>query len=408
MTIKAIIIFTVDAEIVLERNFMEYLTLQDKQQLRTRIISGELNLPIFLVGSKIFVTMKKDVYQIFVLIENQDCVAPFIFIDQFWNCINKLLYKKGQKLLEDNQLILQEILDEMIDNGNIHTADPEVIRLFIAPSQLQGKKHQEAENPTIQATKQVNYRPSNIKYDKDQIFFDINERISATFSSQNELLKSSVLGQILAKSRLSGIPSCRIKFTNGNQQNMNFHQCISVQDYAKTRAVQFVPPDGDFELLQYNLQECAILPLKINIIYSAESALSASVQVTAFSQLNSKQIIEKVTIKIPLPETCNRVEIQNVKGGKAKRKSEFIEWRVNELYAPQKVDLTFAFTCDFSDKIDLRVWKKPEIQAEFEVLQASCSGLEVKSLEIDQGSQNKPVEKWVRGRIVSGDYCFRW
>ena len=64
----------------------------------------------------------------------------------------------------------------MVDDGDIQTTDPEVLKLFV-DAQLK-KKSASQESVTIQATKQVNYRQQGISYSSNELFVDVTENLN--------------------------------------------------------------------------------------------------------------------------------------------------------------------------------------------------------------------------------------
>ena len=44
-----------------------------------------------------------------------------------------------------------------------------------------------------------------------------------------------------------------------------FHQCVRLGKFDTDRTINFVPPDGDFELMRYRTTEHINLPFKVKI-----------------------------------------------------------------------------------------------------------------------------------------------
>lgn len=98
---------------------------------------------------------------------NGDAMAAAYFLH---NCVNVMKSFIREDLttkdIIKNQILIQELFEEMIDNGDIVTTDPEVLKLFVQSGQPSVKKAEE-QQITIQATKQSNYRRPDIHYDKN-------------------------------------------------------------------------------------------------------------------------------------------------------------------------------------------------------------------------------------------------
>lgn len=45
--------------------------------------------------------------------------------------------------------------------------------------------------------------------------------------------------------------------------DLTFHQCVKLTKFDSERAISFVPPDGEFELMKYRTTENIIQPFKV-------------------------------------------------------------------------------------------------------------------------------------------------
>ena len=62
---------------------------------------------------------------------------------------------------------------------------------------------------TIQATGAISWRAPDIKYRSNELFIDIIENISVLISNRGTVLKADVVGQVVVKTQLSGMPECK-------------------------------------------------------------------------------------------------------------------------------------------------------------------------------------------------------
>lgn len=62
---------------------------------------------------------------------------------------------------------------------------------------------------TIQATGSISWRAEGIKYRFNELFIDIIENVNVLLSNRGTVLKSDVIGQVIMKSQLSGMPECK-------------------------------------------------------------------------------------------------------------------------------------------------------------------------------------------------------
>merc|ERR1711865_836124 len=137
---------------------------------------------------------------------------------------------------------------------------------------------------TIQATGAISWRKEGIKYRKNELFIDVVEHCNLMMSSQGTVLRNDVSGVILVKCYLSGTPECKfglndkllldneakVKKTNMRRpgsgieiDDCSFHQCVKLGKFDMDRTISFVPPDGEFQLMQYRITENVNLPFRV-------------------------------------------------------------------------------------------------------------------------------------------------
>ena len=56
----------------------------------------------------------------------------------------------------------------------------------------------------------VSWRQDGIKYKKNQIYLDVIEKLNMIVNSNGTVVKSEIIGQIKAKSELSGMPELKL------------------------------------------------------------------------------------------------------------------------------------------------------------------------------------------------------
>lgn len=59
------------------------------------------------------------------------------------------------------------------------------------------------------ATGAISWRAPDIKYRSNELFIDIIENISVLISNRGTVLKADVVGQVVVKTQLSGMPECK-------------------------------------------------------------------------------------------------------------------------------------------------------------------------------------------------------
>ena len=82
------------------------------------------------------------------------------------------------------------------------------------------------------------------------------------------MLRSEICGQINMRCCLTGIPNLKLGLndkvffevsgrTTRNRtiemDDLKFHQCVDINKFGSERVIEFIPPDGAFELANYRL-----------------------------------------------------------------------------------------------------------------------------------------------------------
>ena len=84
------------------------------------------------------------------------------------------------------------------------------------------------------------------------------------------VLRSDASGQVMMKAYLSGMPECKFGLNdkvmmekqgpeggmarvtaNVELDDCQFHQCVKLGKFDAERTINFIPPDGEFELMRY-------------------------------------------------------------------------------------------------------------------------------------------------------------
>ena len=76
-----------------------------------------------------------------------------------------------------------------------------------------------------------------------------------------------VEGRIVIKSFLSGMPECRLGLNNQGEDAV-FPQFVNTSKWLEERQVTFVPPDGEFVVMNYRCSDNIDMPfmVKTNIV----------------------------------------------------------------------------------------------------------------------------------------------
>ncbi|CUM66743.1 uncharacterized protein PRCAT00004424001 [Priceomyces carsonii] len=412
--------------------------------------------PVLTLGSTSFIYIRSGLLWICAVTRsNQDCSTILEFLYNLEALLRLLLIRgnDNKRPLTDETIInnfasIFELLDEVIDFGyptnlelsylkNLVTALPSSDNIFKLPSNVlrTSTSVSQVYNNTkklIQNSLEITWRDSGIKYRRNEIFLNVEEKINVLMNKQGELLRAYVDGAIQMKTHLSGMPECQLGLgddsillgsldaepslsNSGNVtlEDSKFHQCVELNKFDSKRIIQFVPPDGEFQLMSYHCILNVHLPFKVYSQVQELGKLKISYKIRIVSSFPSKIAATNVQLKIPTPKGALKSYSTN-SGGKSKFHPEenVLIWKFNKFFG----DLEHVLTAevDFSgtkDNVDssnsFLMWSRPPIKLEFVLDMFSCSGLTVKFLRVQEKTNYRTV-KWVKYATYSGSYDIRY
>ncbi|KAG8924351.1 hypothetical protein FRC02_010491 [Tulasnella sp. 418] len=201
--------------------------------------------------------------------EDVDPVYVFTFLQTFLTILKEYLHDISLSTLKDHFDVVYQLLEEMLDDGKPMTTEPNALRDIVLPPSffdkilnVAGVSGLPSMTPTPFSSP-IPWRKQGVKYNNNEIYFDIAEEIEAIVGRNGSLLSSEIWGNIKCNCRLSGTPDLILSFTNPKVMlDPSFHSCVRLQKYQQTSALSFVPPDGNFVLMDYRVLASATPALK--------------------------------------------------------------------------------------------------------------------------------------------------
>ena len=293
-------------------------------------------------------------------------------------------------------------------------------------------------NTTLEVTGAVSWRPLGLVHKSNELYLDVIEQVDAVVGGDGRILSGSVQGTIQMKALLSGMPECKIGLNDKLMMNaearsgpaleggrtspamragksqvaldyVRFHQCVRLNAYEASREINFIPPDGEFELMKYNVTRGFDLPFKVSSTYLPKGRTRAEIAVSIRAEFPSSLTAYQVICHVPLPKNTAKVKM-SASGGKTK--SKYVElnknqtrWKISEFeggksYKFQAVVELLPTTSekDFFDK--------PPIQVQFQIPMFTSTGMRIRFLKIVERSGYQAT-KWVRYITKNGQYHVR-
>ena len=424
--ISAILLLDNNGDILVMRNFRKDFDIVAIDNYRIGIIGAkEVLSPLVLIDETSFLHhFENDIYYVAVTRQNANACMIFEFLSRLHKIFSQVFDIKEVNQAEVKKYVPEiiEIFDEMIDHGYLQNTDPEALRLLTQRQSASTAQSASESQVTKMATGAISWRPSNIVYKTNSLYLDVIERVSLHVSANQKTLESTVNGNIIMKCYLSGMPECKIRFNEkvpieADRQlsnklgssievdDMVFHQCVNLSNFAKDRSITFIPPDGEFELMRYRKTDNVGVPFTINPIIRDLQGKGTEIRVSVRSIFDNKLSANPLILTIPLPQNTAEVEVTSSNGrGKYFPEQNAVIWRSTGFVGKSQADIIINLKCLPATSRDLLATKLTEpITADFQISMFSTSGLALKSLKITEKS-NYQVERWIRYITKAGKY----
>ncbi|KAJ7162632.1 Mu homology domain-containing protein [Mycena crocata] len=185
-----------------------------------------------------------------------DPLFAFAFLQTFIDILREYFGTVSAATLKDNFDVVYQLLEETLDSGGHPlTTSPNALRDIVLPPSLLSKLLSVA-GANINST--INSGKAGLRYNSNEIYFDMVEEMKAIVNKHGTTLTSSVWGKIETNAKLSGTPDCLLTFTNPHAiTDVAFHPCVRLQRWKRDSSLSFVPPDGHFTLAEYRFTPSA-------------------------------------------------------------------------------------------------------------------------------------------------------
>jgi len=320
-----------------------------------------------------------------------------------------------EETLKDNIFTIYQLLDEIGDGGAPFTTEPNILKEMIAPPTFIGKVADKLTGggQSVSAVlpdgllTNVYWRRANAKYANNEIYLDIVEHVHTTIDRNGLTLSSEVAGEIQCNSKLTGMPDLSLKFSNASiLDDVSLHPCIRFARYEREKIISFIPPDGEFKLMDFRIVGNIQLPLYVKPqIYPTESGMHVQIIVGTKPNMLGDRTIDDVVITIPFSKSTASFGLSSATGTVTFDDSTKIAtWNVGKLRTSSTTTVILEGNITYSvgaPKTDYN----PIISLGFSVTAWSASGLKVDSLLLF--NEKYTPQKYVRSITKGGNVQIR-
>jgi len=415
---------------VVSRHFRTDVTKTSIDSFRNKIIGGKSagsTPPVVLVeGTSFMYVRHRNLYLVGATRGNPNAALIFEYLIQMIRILKSYL---GDDFTDDtlkgNFTLVYELFDETMDYGYPQNCSVDVLKLYINQGNLrQAGGAASGTALTSQITGAIDWRREGIRYRNNEVYIDVQETITMQMSSTGQVLRSDIVGRVLMKSLLSGMPECKFGLNDklimekegGNASvasagtnraggveldDCSFHRCVRLGKFDADRTITFIPPDGEFELMKYRVATAAqpfrLLP---NIVEVNKLTLTVNIKIASDFPEDKKAV--NVIVRIPMPPTAASASFQLGKGrAKYEPGQRALVWRIGGFQGRTEYNLDAVVTLLPSTRE--KAWSRPPISVDFQIPMWSASGVQVRFLKVYEKSSYQH-SKWVKYLTKAGEY----
>lgn len=420
-------IFFIDhkGKVLLSRNYRADVPMNVHEIFTKHIMNDDENelTPLIQEGPYTFAYIKHDsLYLMAVTNKNANAMVLFKFLYLVVDVMKGYFNSFEEESIKDNFVIIYELLDEMMDFGYPQETNATTLKSFINSGNANKvEKKKLAEGVTGMLTGATPWRAEGIKHKKNEVFLDVIEKLNLLVSANGTVLHSEIMGTVRMKSFLSGMPELKLGLndkilmqnrgrTRGKSVEMDdirFHQCVRLSRFESNRTISFIPPDGEFDFMNYRLTT-KVRPL-IWIEAQVENFKNSRIEflVKAKSNFKRRSNANNVEIKVSVPADADS-PVFKTSIGKVSYTPEdsCMIWKIKQFGGQKQYMMRAHFGLPTITSEDSEAALKKPIAVKFEIPYFTVSGIQVRYLKITEKSGYHALP-WVRYITQNGDYQVR-
>ena len=340
-----------------------------------------------------------------------------------------------EESIRKNFILIYELLDEMMDFGYPQITSTEMLKNCVhneasvvsigssSSSMLMSMQGGGRTKASTAANVPVMLSLDRGKQ-KNEICVDIIERLTVLFNASGTIVNSSIDGSILMKSFLSGNPELRLALNEdlvigkgsgalGSVvlDDCNFHESVHLDEFETARTLHFLPPDGEFVVLNYRITADFRCPFRISPTIEETGPYKLDIICVVRADIPEANHGTNVVIRVPLPRTtvsCAFHFPTEVPGSAAEYNSteKRAVWTVRKFPGGAEMVLRIKVTVD-QPVSSLHKREIGPVSMGFEIPMYNVSSLQVRYLRISETHKSYNPYRWVRYITQSSSYVSR-
>ena len=391
----------------------------------------EIAPPLFNVEGINFIYVKTE--DLYIAISTLDNASPNYYLevlDRLMKVIKDHIGDLTEETIRKNFVLIYEIIDEMIDFGYPQLSDTEQVKQFVFTEPVVELKNintiKEIFNKNTKSNESAkkSITVTNDAKSKNEIFVDIIEKVTCLFSRNGTILSSGIDGCIKMKSYLKNSPELRIVLSDeilvgktsygaGRMElsGYNFCQGVRSKDFESQRTLYIVPPEGEFILMNYRINNEFAPPFRLYTIVE-ESDYKLELRIKLMANFSSNTKAGNIKITFNAPKETQSVYFNVPKQFKETHKVDYNQnehictWKIPTMMGGSENTLDVKFTLQVNKPNLFRKELGPIAMA-FEIPNFNISHMQIKELKVMANDAKYNAMRWVRMFTKAKSYVTR-
>ena len=391
----------------------------------------EIAPPLFNVEGINFIYVKTD--DLYIVISTLDNSSPNYFLEileRVMKVIKDHIGELNEETIRKNFVLIYEIIDEMIDFGYPQLSDTEQVKQFVFTEPIVELKNintlKELFNKNTKSNENTkrSITITNDEKSKNEIYVDIVENVTCLFGRSGAIISSGIDGCIKMKTYLKNSPELRIvlsddviigksSYAGGRMELAGYNFCrgVRAKDFENQRTLYIIPPEGEFILMNYRINNEFAPPLRIyTIIEESDYKLELRIKLAANFGNNIKA--GNITIAFNSPKETQSVYFNLPKQYKDTHKTDYDQnehkcyWKIKQISGGSENTLDVKFTLQVNKPNLCRKEIGPIVMS-FEIPNYNVSHMQIKELKVMSNDSKYNAMRWVRIYTKAKSYVTR-
>ena len=391
----------------------------------------EIAPPLFNVEGINFIYVKTE--DLYIAISTLDNSSPNYFLevlDRLMTVIKDHIGELNEETIRKNFVLIYEIIDEMIDFGYPQLSDTEQVKQFVFTEPIVELKNintlKEMFNKNTKSNENTkkSITITNDQKSTNEIYVDIIEKVTCLFGRNGTILSSGIDGCIKMKSYLKNSPELRIVLSDdviigktayaGGRMELagyNFCQGVRLRDFETQRTIYIIPPEGEFILMNYRINNEFAPPFRIYTIME-ESDYKLELRIKLAANFSNNTRAGNITISFNAPKDTQSVYFNLPKQFKDIQKTDYNQnehkcsWKIPKVTGGTENTLDVKFTLQVNKPNLCRKEIGPIVMS-FEIPNYNISHMQIKELKVMSNDAKYNAMRWVRIFTNSKSYVTR-